>query len=60
MSLISALLFFLISNPETYRLTRQVFGQWVSGPTGCASTYGLVLHAIVFLFVTWGLMNIKA
>jgi ABC-type Fe3+ transport system permease subunit len=58
-SLISALVFFLIASPETYRLTRQVFGSWVSGPTGCASTAGLVLHAVVFLLVTWGLMNLR-
>ncbi len=58
-SLISALIFFLIASPETYRLTRSVFGTWVSGPTGCASTSGLILHAVVFLFVTWGLMNLR-
>jgi hypothetical protein len=55
-ALISALVFFLIASPETYQLTRQVFGTWVSGPTGCASMLGLVLHSVVFFLVTLGLM----
>ena len=59
-SLVSALIFFLIASPETYQLTRQVFGNWVSGPTGCASTMGLMLHAVVFFLVTLGLMYVKS
>jgi len=58
-SLIAALVFFLIASPETFRLTRKVFGSWVSGPTGCSSTPGLALHSVVFLLVTWGLMNVR-
>ena len=58
-SIISALIFFIVANPEVYQLTRGVFGSWVSGPTGCASTGGLALHAVVFFLITWGLMNIK-
>jgi hypothetical protein len=58
-SLMSALVFFVIANPDTFRLTRRVFGTWVSTPTGCPSARGLVLHTIVFLLVTWGMMNIK-
>jgi hypothetical protein len=58
-SLISALLFFLVASPEMYQLTRGIFGQWISGPTGCATTAGVILHAVVFLLVTWGLMNLK-
>jgi hypothetical protein len=58
-SLISALVFFIVASPETYQLTRNVFGTWVSGPTGCASTRGLLLHAVVFMLITWGLMNLR-
>lgn len=58
-SLMSALVFFVIANPDTFRLTRRVFGTWVSTPTGCPSARGLVLHTAVFLLVTWGMMNIK-
>jgi hypothetical protein len=58
-STMSALVFFAVANPEVFRITRKVFGSWVSSPTGCPSTKGLVLHAFVFLMVTWALMNIK-
>ena len=58
-SVMSALVFFVISNPNTYRLTRGIFGKWVSGPTGCPSLRGLVLHTAVFVLITWAMMNIK-
>jgi hypothetical protein len=58
-SLISALVFFIVANPETYQLMRSVFGTWVSGPTGCSTTQGLLLHSVVFLLITWGLMNLS-
>ena len=58
-SVMSALVFFVISNPDTYRLTRTVFGLWVAGPTGCPTLRGLVLHTVVFVLITWAMMNIK-
>jgi hypothetical protein len=58
-SVMSALVFFVISNPDTYRLTRSIFGKWVSGPTGCPSLRGLLLHTVVFVLITWAMMNIK-
>ncbi|MDB4676312.1 hypothetical protein OAH93_01580 [Flavobacteriales bacterium] len=58
-SVMSALVFFVISNPDTYRLTRSIFGKWVSGPTGCPSMSGLVLHTVVFVLITYAMMNIK-
>jgi hypothetical protein len=58
-SVMSALVFFVISNPDTYRLTRTIFGKWVSGPTGCPSLRGLILHTVVFVLITWAMMNIK-
>jgi hypothetical protein len=58
-SIMSALVFFVVANPETFRVMRKVFGSWVSSPTGCPSTGGLALHTLVFMLVTWGMMNIK-
>ena len=58
-SIISAVVFLVVANPETFRVMRKVFGSWVSSPTGCPSTGGLALHTIVFMLVTWGMMNIK-
>lgn len=58
-SFMSALVFFIIANPDTFRLTRSIFGSWISGPTGCPTMRGLVFHTVVFMLVTWGMMNIK-
>jgi hypothetical protein len=58
-SLMSALVFFVIANPDTFRLTRSIFGSWISGPTGCPTIRGLGLHTVVFMLITWGMMNIK-
>lgn len=58
-SIMSALIFFIIANPDTFRLMRRILGSWVSGPTGCPTMKGLILHTLVFLLVSWGLMNIK-
>ena len=58
-SLMAALTFFIIASPETFRIMRSILGKWVSSPTGCPTPSGLILHTIVFLLVTWGLMNVK-
>ena len=57
-SIISALTFFVIANPETFRLVRRVLGSRITTPTGCPSTLGLAIHSVVFMFVVWGMMNI--
>lgn len=58
-SIMAALLFFIIANPSTFRVMRSILGKWVSSPTGCPSTGGLALHTIVYMLITWGLMNIR-
>ena len=58
-SIMSALIFFLISSPELYKITSGLLGKWIAGPTGCPTAMGLVLHTIVFFLITWGLMNVK-
>lgn len=58
-SLMAGAVFFLVANPEVYRVTRKLIGNWVATPTGCASTKGLLLHAVVFFLVTWALMNVQ-
>ena len=57
-SIISALTFFVIANPETFRVVRRVLGSRIATPTGCPSTLGLAIHSVVFMFVVWGMMNI--
>ena len=58
-SLISGLTFFIIANPETFRLVRRVLGPGIATPTGCPSTVGLLVHSLVFILVVWGMMNVK-
>ena len=58
-SLMSAFLFFVIANPETFMLVRRVFGDWVASATGYPTLLGLVLHAFVFMMIVWGMMNLK-
>tara|TARA_Y100000389_G_scaffold174117_1_gene183812 strand:- start:301 stop:741 length:441 start_codon:yes stop_codon:yes gene_type:complete len=58
-SIISGLTFFVVANPETFRLMRSVFGARIATPTGCPSTTGLLLHMVVFILVVWGMMNIR-
>lgn len=54
----STLVFFLIANPETYKLTNRVFGGFVSlaSDNGCATAGGFFLHTALFFLVLWGLM----
>lgn len=42
-----ALLFFLVSSSDTYRLTSQLFGGKI-GSNGCPSMTGILVHAVVF------------
>lgn len=58
-SFMAALLFFLIASPEMFQLVRRFAGDWVASPIGCPTTGGLILHAFVFMLITWGMMNLK-
>ena len=58
-SLISGLTFFIIANPETFRLVRRVLGPRIATPNGCPSTMGLLVHSVVFILIVWGMMNVK-
>jgi len=55
-SLYSALIFFLIANPETYRFTQSVFGSFIASKSGSPTSYGFFLHTIVFFLAILGLM----
>ncbi|QIG59689.1 hypothetical protein [Dishui Lake phycodnavirus 3] len=58
-SIISALLFFIVANPSTFIIVRRIFGAWVSSPNGCPTVQGLALHALVFFLLVWGMMHIR-
>jgi hypothetical protein len=61
-SFISALAFFIVANPETYKLTQAIFGSlfMVAHPMGAATPAGMLLHTVIFFGVMLGLMMIPA
>ena len=53
-SLYSALLFFLVANPVTFRAVNSVVPGVAVG--GCPTAIGMILHTIVFFVALVGLM----
>jgi len=53
-SLYSALIFFLVANPATFRVVNSLIpGVAVNG---CPTAMGLILHTVVFFFALVGIM----
>jgi hypothetical protein len=54
----STLIFFLIANPETYKLTQQILGNifTISNDSGCATPLGFFFHSFIFFIVLLGMM----
>jgi|TARA_B000000557_G_C20502812_1_gene328704 hypothetical protein len=59
-SIYSAIVFLIISSPYTYMLVNSMLGSLVSisKPTGCPTTVGLLLHAVVFMLIIRGMMEL--
>jgi hypothetical protein len=56
-SFYSALVFFLIANPETFKFTQMLFGSVVTlANGGCPTPVGLFFHTAIFFIVLLGLM----
>ncbi len=57
-SFISALVFFIVANPETYKFTQTLLGGifQVAYPMGAATPAGMLLHTALFFFAMLGLM----
>jgi len=54
----STLIFFLIANPETFKMTQKVIG-WIipiADGGGCPTALGFFLHTGLFFLVLWGAM----
>jgi hypothetical protein len=55
-ALIAGLMFFIISNPIVYKLVDGVLGGAlgrIASPSGCPTTWGLVVHSAVFAAATF-------
>jgi len=46
------IVFFLVANPETFKMTRSLVGGWVGSTYGVPSNLGLLLHALVFVLLS--------
>jgi hypothetical protein len=57
-SLYSALLFFLVASPTSFRLSARLFGGAVASKGGCPTAVGFALHTFVFLVALYGLMSL--
>jgi hypothetical protein len=59
-SLYSALAFFLISSPQVYSLVQAILGSVVkiADPTGCPTSFGLILHTLIFLGLLYLMMSL--
>jgi hypothetical protein len=57
-SFYSALVFFLIANPETYKVVHGVFGSLLGtlAVGGCPTALGLAFHTFLFFIVMLALM----
>jgi hypothetical protein len=56
-SFYSALVFFLIANPETFKATQMLLGSFLTVANGgCPTPAGLFLHTGIFFLVLLGLM----
>jgi hypothetical protein len=58
-SFYSALVFFLVANPETYKITDWMFGNvmpQIANSAGAPTPIGLFLHTILFFVVILSLM----
>ena len=55
-SLLSALVFIVIAHPQTFLLVRKAVGGWVASDAGCPTREGLLLHALVFMIITYLMM----
>lgn len=54
----STLVFFLIANPETFKLTQRFLGRFITiaSEGGCPTAYGFFSHSLLFFLVLWGMM----
>ena len=54
----SALVFFVVANPETYRVTNNAFGWFliIADSAGHPTPLGFFFHTFIFFLLLWGLM----
>lgn len=61
-TLYTTVLFLIVVNPYTYKLTNMLFSKLigtVASSSGCPTTTGIVLHAVVFTLLLRLLMDLE-
>lgn len=58
-SVISGLTFFLVANPQLYMLMRNLIGSRIASVNGNPTTFGLIVHSVVFTLIVWMMMKIN-
>lgn len=58
-SFFTAILFLIIVNPMTYKFVQKLLGGFVkiADASGCPTTNGILVHALVFMGLVRGLMS---
>jgi len=56
-SALSAAIFYIVANPNTFKLMARILGRWVADSSGCPSMTGLLLHTGVFVLIIYLTMN---
>ena len=58
-ALISTIIFLVISSPLMYNITETILGGIVTiSNKGCPTLFGLILHTVVFLLISYGVMQL--
>jgi hypothetical protein len=55
--ILPAVLFMVFASPATFKAVRGILGGWVAGAEGQAKLGGLLLHALLFVWVVGYLMR---
>ena len=61
-SIFSAFIFVLVIHPYTYMFTQKLLGGLlgkIADSNGCPTTFGLIIHTIVYILLVRGSMNLK-
>ena len=61
-SIFSAFIFVLVIHPYTYMFTQKLLGGLIgkiADSNGCATTFGLIIHTIVYILLVRGSMDLK-
>lgn len=57
-ALLTVASFVAVSHPATYKTTSKFLGSWIATPDGLPKMGGLILHAVVFIFLVGLLMTL--